>query len=103
MRKSAVTTGIIYLDVFIDNDSERQSVCENIELSFISKQQSKGYHEIPETYIYLSSSSPGRSKAPSSSFPSAIFVSLVVQGRPGVFTGSRDNARRAFRSRTLGA
>ena len=42
MRESAVMTGTIYLDVFIDNDSKRQSVCENIELSFVSKQQSKG-------------------------------------------------------------
>ena len=33
----AVATGKIYLDVYIDNDSKRQSVYENIELSFCIK------------------------------------------------------------------
>lgn len=54
------------------------------------------------TYIFPASS-PGGSKAPSSSFPSAIFVSLTVRGRTGIFAGSGSNTCSAFRRRTFRA
>ena len=40
MKESAVATGTIYLDVFIDKDSE--CVCENIKLSFVLNSKARG-------------------------------------------------------------